>query len=483
MDAFSLASTLLPPSTLQALALFKLADAQMLATNRAGAATNYLRVVREYGTHPGLGRGILERALYQGALAALLAGQQSLANELAGRAVVEFPEGTFRDDTRVLYGQTLARLEPPGLAREVLQQLATRLTNSPALPEIQLNVARSYFREGSWSNALQHLDDWTRSYPDHASMPRAQFERAWSAFRTGDDARAHGLFTNFLARHPDHPSSPQAQLWVGDHLFRNGQFAAAEAAYQLVYQRTNWPVTRLTHDARLMAGRAAFARQGFKDAKPYFLWLIANGPPAVTNSIIPSELVARAYFALGDCFLQEPEGDDKLNNAMTAFYNVIDKFPDSREALLARGKLANAHLARANLDPAQSTTAYTEASRLYREILAPAAGADIAARSQAEIGLAVVLEKQAATATGTERERLFSESLARLLNVFHAGNLQPGESASPFWLNRAGVEAARLAESLGLRDQAASLYDSLARTFPATAPAFQQRATQLRTPR
>lgn len=483
LEAFSRSASLLPSSPLQALALFKSADCLMLASNPAAAATQYVRVVREYGTRPSLDRGVLERALYQGALAALVAGQQSLANELAGRAVVEFPEGAFRDDTRVLYGQTLARLDPPGLAREVLQQLATRLTNSPALPEIQLNVARSYFRERSWSNALQHLDDWTRSNPGHASIARAEFEQAWAAFRTGNDARAHNLFTNFLGRHPDHPSAPQAQMWVGDHLFRNGQFTAAEAAYQLVYQRTNWPISRLTHDARLMAGRAAYSRQGYKDAKPYFLWLIANGPPAITNSLIPGELVARAYFALGDCFLQDPEGDDKLNNAMTAFYNVIDKFPGSREALLARGKLANAHVARAALDPSQAATAYAEATRLYREILNPAAPAEIGARSQAEIGLATVLEKQAAGAQPPDRERLMNEALARLLHVFHAGNLQPGESASPFWLNRAGIEAARLAEALSQREQAASLYESLARTFPTSATAFQQRAAQLRSPR
>jgi hypothetical protein len=268
-------------------------------------------------------------------------------------------------------------------------------------------------------------------------------------------------------------------MWVADHYYRTGSYAAAEGSYQLVFQRTNWPVSRLTFEARLMAGRAAFARQGYKDAKPYFRWLIANGPPAATNSLIPPTLVARAYFALGDAFLLEPESDDKLGDAMTAFAAVIEKFPNSREAILAQGKLASSHLSRAELDPAQATASYTNAARLYLEIL-QATGADIASRSQAEVGLGVVREKQAARAPAPDQARLVQDALNHHLNVFHGRNLRPAETASPFWLNRAGLEAARLAEALGLAEQAAAIYDSLARSFPATAAQFQQRALQLR---
>jgi TolA-binding protein len=478
-EAFSQAAQALPPSALQVLARFKLGDCLSTGTNHALALTNYLVVIRDAPAHPSLRGAVLERALYQGALAALESGNQALASDLAGRAVDRFPDGDFRDDTRVLYGQTLARLDPPGRAREILQRLAQQLGQSPAVPEIQLALARSYLREGSWSNALHQLDEWTRANAAHPGIARAEFERGWAAFKTGDAARAHGLFTNFLARFPEDPAAPRAQMWVGDHQYRLGQFAAAEAGYQLVYQRTNWPVTRLTHEARLMAGRAAFARQGFKDAKPYFRWLIANGPPAVTNSLVPPELVARAYFALGDCFLQEPEGDDKLGDAMTAFATVIDRYPESPEALLARGKLANCHLARADLDPAQASAAFTNAAALYQAVT-NAPSADITSRSQAEVGLGLVREKQAAQAGPPDHDRLTQEALAHYLGVFHGRNLRPGEAASPFWLNRAGLEAARLAESLGLRDQAANLYDSLARTFPASAAAFQRRAAQLR---
>ncbi len=482
LQAFQQAANLLPPSTAKAIAQFKLGDCLLQVTNYAAALTNYLHVIQDYVGSPDVRGAVRERALYQGALAALESGNRDLASDLAGRAVLEFPDGKFRDDTRILYGQALARLDPPHRARETLQQLSRQLVNFSALPDLKLAVARSYLRERNWTPALQQLDDWTRSHPTHPGIARAEFERAWAAFKAGKEAKAFEVYTNFLARFPDDPDAPQAQMWVADHLYGLGNFAAAEGSYQLVFQRTNWPVSRLSFEARLMAGRAAFARQGYKDAKPYFRWLIANGPPAVTISPVPPELVARAYFALGDAFLLDPESDDKLTDAMNAFVYVIEKFPESRESVLAQGKLANCHLQRAELNPSQAAAAYAEAARLYLEIL-KAPTADIATRSQAEVGLALVREKQAPKPSGAKLHPLHKEALDHLLNVFQGGNLRPGENASPFWLNRAGVEAARLAESLGLREQSAAVYDTLARTFPASAAAFQLRASQLRAPR
>ena len=482
LAAFQQAAQLLPVSTAQALALFKWADCQVLTSQHAPALTNYLRVIRDYAGSPVIRGSLRERALYQGALSALEAGQKDLATDLAGRAVLEFPDGAFRDETRVLYGQALARLDPPNRARDLLRQLSTRLVDSPALPDLQLAVARSYLRERNWAPALQQLDEWTRTHSTHPGLARAEYERAWAAFKAGEDVKAYSLYTNFLARFPDDPAAPHAQVWIADHLYRSGDFAAAEGSYQLIFQRTNWPVSRLTFEARLMAGRAAFARQGYKDAKAYFRWLIANGPSAVTNSLVPPELVARAYFALGDAFLLDPESDDKLTDAMNAFVYVIEKFPDSRESLLAQGKLANCHLQRAELDPTQAVPAYTEAARLYLGIL-KTPNTDVPTRSQSEVGLALVREKQAIRAAGTDADTLRKEALDRLLSVFHGGNLRPGEAASPFWLNRAGIEAARLAENLGLREQSAALYDALAKTFPTSATAFRQRAQQLRSTR
>lgn len=474
--AFTAAAAVLPASPAQAVALFKLGDVQLALTNAPAAVTNLQRLVDTYAGVPEIRSGLLPRALYQLAAAAVAAGNGEVATLAVNRALEWFPDGEFRDATLSLFGQSLGPFGRPDAAREVLERLVAGATNSPAAGEVRLALARAYLREGRWADAQRNLAPLADTPPPLG--PRAAFDLAWVTFQQGDDAAAFGLFTNFLARFPDDPRARQAQQWVADHQFAGGDFIGAETAYQLLFQRTNWPPSALTHEARLMAGRAAFARQGYRDAKPYFRWLIAQGPPAGTNTLIASNLVAQAYFALGDSFLFEPEGDDRFTDAMTAFATVLEKFPGTREALLARGKLANVHLQRAELDPARAAASYTNAAALYLEVMN--SDADITVRSQAELGLGLVREKQAARAEGTDPMPLRQQALDHFLRVLLGGNLRPGEETSAFWVNRAGLEAARLAESLGRREEAARILETVQRTFPAAAGALAARVHELR---
>ncbi|MFN0068610.1 MAG: tetratricopeptide repeat protein [Limisphaerales bacterium] len=474
--AFAAAAASLPVSPAQAVALFKLGDIQLALTNAPAAVTTLQRLVEAYGNEPEIRAGLLPRALYQIAAAAVAGGQGEVAAEAVNRALEWFPGGEFREATLSLFGQSLAPAGQPDAVREVLERLVVGATNSVAAGEVRLALARSYLREGRWADARRNLEPLAEAPPPVG--PRAAFDLAWVTFQQGDATGAHGRFTNFLARFPGDPRAPQAQQWVADHLFSIGDHVGAETAYQLLFQQTNWPPTALTHEARLMAGRAALARQSYRDAKPYFRWLIAQGPPAGTNALITSNLAAQAYFALGDSFLFEPEGDDRFTDAMTAFATVIEKFPGTREALLARGKLANAHFQRAELDPARAAASYTNAAALYLEVMGSDGG--IAARSQAEVGLGLVRERQAAGAAEEDQAGLRQVALEHFLRVLFGGNLRPGEPADAFWVNRAGLEAARLAESLGRREEAARILEALQKTFPAAAQALAVRVRELR---
>jgi hypothetical protein len=74
--------------------------------------------------------------------------------------------------------------------------------------------------------------------------------------------------------------------------------------------------------------------------------------------------------------------------------------------------------------------------------------------------LATVLEKQA-DLKPVERPQLLREALNHYLNVFYGTNLQDGEQAPEFWVNKAGNEAARLAESLQQWSQAINVLNYL----------------------
>jgi hypothetical protein len=106
--------------------------------------------------------------------------------------------------------------------------------------------------------------------------------------------------------------------------------------------------------------------------------------------------------------------------------------------------------------------------------------ADVALRSEAEVGMAKVLEKRAAGASAVDRAGLQAEALARYLAVTEGGNLRPGESADAVWVERAGLGGAVLAEEMQRGDVAEKLYLRLMDLAPPLKQKFQFRLDQMR---
>ena len=96
-----------------------------------------------------------------------------------------------------------------------------------------------------------------------------------------------------------------------------------------------------------------------------------------------------------------------------------------------------------------------------------ATNADVAARSQAKVGLAIALEKQADLATGTNQTALLNLALNHCLDVLVGTNLRESEQPALFWQEKAALEAGRLAEKLRQWDQAKKVYEQLKGMVPA----------------
>ncbi|MCL4181713.1 MAG: hypothetical protein KJ072_28750, partial [Verrucomicrobia bacterium] len=229
------------------------------------------------------------------------------------------------------------------------------------------------------------------------------------------------------------------------------------------------------YHARLMAGRAAFFRQGYNDARSYFTNLIRD-------PLCPTNMLPEAYFELGNTIMSEkPSGTtnqlERYLDAIVVFRKIPQLFPESPFAPLAWGQIGNCHLQLATADPAQldrATEAYTNA------LASPVAG--VSARGNAELGLATVFEKRAARAPEAEKKPFLDEALRRYLYVFEGGQLREGETADPALLKEAALAAARLAEEQGRWEVAASVYGRLMELLPpmrGIAEARLQRIQQL----
>jgi TolA-binding protein len=462
--AFRAAVEQFPRSQEQAVARIKWADCQFNLADYAAALTNYWQIATNYADMPRVQTELVGLALYQIVRAGIQLGDLSSADQAVVRILSAYPAGDVSDRSALLYGEALNRLGDPARAREFFSGFINRFPQSSMLPEAELGIARTYEQEENWGKAVELYDQWLASHSEHALRPKAEFDRAWASYLAGNEGGALKYFTDFLAQFPTNALAPQAQIWIADYHYRLGgtNYVNADENYQKVFQNPSWPQkTELYFRAMMMAGRAAYARQGFKDATNYFTRLIKE----LTQLNTPSALLPPAYFALADTYIQYPEAGGATNTlenykqAIEVLGKIPREFPGNSLVPAAWGRIGDCYLQVAG--ETQDAKDYDRAMNAYTNALDPGLSADATWRGSAEVGLARALEMQSALASSKERTNLLNEALRHYLYVVDGKNLRENETADPFWVKKAAEEAARLAESQQLWEVAARLYRRL----------------------
>jgi tetratricopeptide (TPR) repeat protein len=185
-------------------------------------------------------------------------------------------------------------------------------------------------------------------------------------------------------------------------------------------------------------------------------------------------------FAYGDALmaLKPSNTNDPLANyaeAIKVFSSIARNYPSNSLAARAEGKIGDSYLQLARTDP----RAFQSASNAYQRAM-EGPNAEVTTRSLAEIGLAAVLEMQAAKEKSDSRSALLQNALDRYLNVFYEKNLRPGELPDPFMIKKSGWEAGRLAEALQAWPQALKLYERLQARIPALEPLLRNKILKAR---
>jgi len=461
--AFAAAAEKLPPSYDQATARFKLADSQFEQKQFDAAISNYNAVVTGADTIPGVKTNLCEPALYQIVRASIEITNAAATDTAVGKLLVWFPESYVTESGLLIAGQGLARHGNPAAARKLFKDLLQRFPRSEHGALVRLQVARTHELrthelEPDWPAAIREYESWLTDFPTNAERPRAEYALALASYQAGDETNALRRFTSFITLSSTNALAPLAQWWVAYYHFRRGEFVDAEKNYQLIFQ--TWSNSPLAFEARMMAGRTAMKRQGqgWVDAIGYFTNL-------TSRLDCRSNLWVEAMFAYGDALrrLEPADTNRPLANFEEAI-RVLSKIHDcnATNAVAARawGEIGNCYLQLAAQDPNQ----YTNAIAAFRQ--ATNMWADVAARCQAHVGLGIVAEKLAARETGEAQTRLLKEALNHYLDVLYDKQLEGGERPVAYWLKRAGLDAARLAETLQDWPQAIQLYRRLQGLLP-----------------
>lgn len=460
-EDFRKATDQLQPSPDQAVARFKLADAEFRQHDYGLAVSNYNLILKQYATVEVVTNGLFDRVLYQLVQANLARGDQNGATAALQEILDRYPNSLFSDRGELLLGQSNKYNYP--MARQVFRDVLKRSTNPSLRAEAQYDIARTFEQEGNWAEALREYDDWVNRHASNepALLPRVEYSRALVYGKEGMETKALGLFTNFVTRFPSNSLAPWAQNWVADYYFNLGDNPAAEKNYELLYQTFPTNAGDLPYQARLMAGRAALAGQRPVEAGQYFLDL-------VNNSNAPPHLVAQGWFALGETIFQQWQGNPTngayLDQAIKALSNLTNGAPTNAMAAQAYGRLGDYYMQWADTqwEPRHDPKVYNDATQMYQAVLNfPEANVDPAAHSEAEVALGRM----------AERQNKPTEALAHYCKVLY--EMDP-DRFDPFWIEQAGKAAAHLYESQQQWDKAIKVYQRVLQAVPSLRPALQK---------
>ncbi|HKQ40339.1 MAG TPA: tetratricopeptide repeat protein, partial [Verrucomicrobiae bacterium] len=464
--AFRSAVDLLGPAQDQAVARLKLGDCLFQLKDYTNAMAQYRLAATQYSDLPRVRDNLVELAWHQLLRASLEVRDFNSASEAVDRLLQDYPTGAVADYSLLIVAQNFSSAGKYPQARALFSRFLQMFPQSPLLPEVELAMARALGQEEQFGAAIQKYEQWLARYSDHKLMPKALYNLARTHYRAGNDTNALNLFTNFLARFPTNELAPRAQMWVANFYYNTSDFLNAERSFQMLFQNTNWSGNPLAYEARMMAGRAAFARQAYGDAEGYFTNL-------VNDRACPADILVQAFFAYGDTLTYQasnPPRLEKFSEAREAFSRIPQLFPTSPLAPAALGRVGDCYLQLAK----QDAKLYDSAAEAYRDAI-KSPGADVHVRSQAEVGLGIVLEKQAALRQPPENKSLLVEARDRYLNVFNGSNLREDEKPSAFWVKEAGFAAARLAEDQREWQVAANIYQRLSKVLPPIQSAVEKK--------
>ncbi|MCP5517861.1 MAG: tetratricopeptide repeat protein [Verrucomicrobiales bacterium] len=485
-EAFAAATRTLPRSLQQVEARLKWADSQFRLGDFSGAITNYWQVATNYPDLDGLATNTVAQALYQVVRASVETGDLNGASSGLTRLLATAGDTELAPRAQLLLGQAFNRQGSATAARSLYQDFVERFTNSVLLPEGRLGLARTFEQAGDWPTAIGAYQQWltndaNRPGVDPALPAQVRFDIARLSLQTRSSTNGIVLLSRFIEDFPTNANVALAQYLLGEHYFRAGDFGKAELHFmdRSLIRPDPGPLGELPYQSRLMAGRAAVARQNYRNAREHFDWIITNGPLVVVESPIPASVAAQAYLLRGDTFLAEtpPAGSnprDSFGEAIVAYERVTKGFPTNALAPVAWGRIGDCELQIASQDPRR----YQSAAEAYRRVVDSDAPAST--RSMAECGLALVLEKQAATQPEAARPANLGEALNHYLQVFYGKNLRDGETADPYWVKRAGLAAIDLAESAQRTELAIGLCQRLIEELPPLRARLEKRLSQLR---
>ena len=246
----------------------------------------------------------------------------------------------------LLLGRALVAQDSLATARAVLAEGLARAEDPAAAAEFHFELGNAALGERDYAAAAQAFGAVLPATPRRSMQAAALFYLGHSRQAGGDQAGARAAFEKLVATYPEQPQASEAELLLGELHYEAKEYEQALAAYQRVFDA--YPDSKDAPEALYGAAWCQLELERVEPMRDLFLRLARDFPQ--------HERAHQGLMHIGDYYYN----GHQFLKASRLYAQVVDRFPETAEALQARQLLAY-------LSDAEADSLYSKGMVLYEE--------------------------------------------------------------------------------------------------------------------
>ncbi|MDE2735374.1 MAG: tetratricopeptide repeat protein [Gemmatimonadota bacterium] len=274
-------------------------------------------------------------------------GQWYLDQGKAAQAASQVrPLLAHEDRAWLLLGRALAAQDSLAAARTVLEEGLGRASRPAQAAEFHFELGSVALGERAYEAAERAFSAVLERGPRRGLQAAALFYKGHSLQARGERVAAQAAFEELVAAYPEQPQAPEAELLIGELYYETAEYERALAWYERVFG--SYPDSKDAPEALYGAAWCQLELERIEPMGDLFLRLVRQYPQ--------HERAHQGLMHLGDYYYN----GHQFIKASRLYEQVVERFPETTEAVQARQLLAY-------LADAEADSLYSEGMALYDE--------------------------------------------------------------------------------------------------------------------
>ena len=250
------------------------------------------------------------------------------------------------DRAWLLLGRALVAQDSLAAARAALAEGLARAAGSAAEAEFHFELGNVALGERDYAAAARSFGAVLAETPRRSMQSAALFYLGHSLQAQDEQAAARAAFEELVADYPEQPQAAEAELLLGELHYEAKEYEQALAAYKRVFD--TYPDSKDAPEALYGAAWCQLELERIEPMRDLFLRLARDYPQ--------HERAHQGLMHIGDYYYN----GHQFLKASRLYGQVVERFPETAEALQARQLLAY-------LSDAEADSLYSEGMALYDE--------------------------------------------------------------------------------------------------------------------